>query len=130
MRSYLVRLIAMTLVVVSGMALGSSGVSAANLDEACGGKDGITCNSALWCRKAVGQCAVEDAPGACEKAPNFCMRISRPVCGCNGKTYPNECEARRAKAQIDHTGTCKKPAAPAAEKSASPPGAKKKKSSK
>ena len=35
------------------------------------------------------------------------MRVSRPVCGCNGKTYPNECELRKAKAQLDHIGPCK-----------------------
>ena len=39
------------------------------------------------------------------------MRVSRPVCGCNGKTYLNECEARHAKVAIDTTGACKKPPA-------------------
>jgi hypothetical protein len=52
------------------------------------------------------------------------MRVSRPVCGCNGKTYLNECEARHAKVAVDYTGRCKKPATDAAP--AAPPAAKKK----
>jgi hypothetical protein len=93
--------------VVLGIGLGLSGARAANLDEACGGPSGITCNSALWCRLPDGQCSTADAAGTCEKMPDFCMRVSRPVCACSGKTYPNECELRKAKAQFDHTGPCK-----------------------
>jgi hypothetical protein len=96
-------------ILVCGAALGSVGASAANLDEACGGKDAITCNSALWCQKAEGQCAAPEAPGKCDKAPTFCMRVSRPVCGCNGKTYANDCERQRVKVQLDHVGACPKP---------------------
>jgi hypothetical protein len=29
-----------------------------------------------------------------------------PVCGCAGKTYGNDCERRRAKAQKSHDGGC------------------------
>jgi hypothetical protein len=129
MRLHLGRLAAAAFIVASGAMLGAPEIGAANLDEACGGPQKITCNSALFCRKAVGQCTVEEAPGTCEKAPDFCMRISRPVCGCNGKTYLNECEARHVKVAIDYTGPCKKPPASPDEKQASPP-AKKKKSSK
>ncbi len=93
--------------VALGIGLAISGASAANLDEACGGPAGITCNSALWCRHPEGQCSMTDVAGTCEKMPDFCMRVSRPVCGCNGKTYPNECELRKAKAQFDHAGACK-----------------------
>jgi hypothetical protein len=126
---HLGRLAAAALIAAAGLMFGASGSRAANLDEACGGPQKITCNSALFCRKQVGQCGIEDVSGTCEKAPDFCMRIHRPVCGCNGKTYPNECEARHAKAAIDYAGPCKK--APGAEpKPEKPPAAKKKKSSK
>jgi hypothetical protein len=108
-------------IIACGMTLGAGGAMAANLDEACGGKDAITCNSALWCQKAEGQCAVPEAPGKCDKAPSFCMRVSRPVCGCNGKTYANDCERQRVKVQLDHVGACKK------ETPQAPPPAKKKK---
>jgi hypothetical protein len=92
----------------------------ANLDEACGGPDKITCNSALFCHLPDGQCSAPDAAGTCAKAPDFCMRVSRPVCGCNGKTYQNECEARHAKVAIDTVGACKKPPAPAGTTAAKP----------
>jgi hypothetical protein len=117
MRARFGRLTVAILIIAGGAAIGSPAAKAANLDEACGGPGGITCNSALWCQKAEGKCAVADAPGKCDKAPAFCMRVSRPVCGCNGKTYANDCERQRVKVQLDHTGACKKespqPAPPA-----------------
>jgi hypothetical protein len=121
------RLVAAILIVVSGAAWGAPGTtSTANLDEACGGPDKITCNSALYCQLPAGQCSAPDVAGTCVKAPDFCMRVSRPVCGCNGKTYSNECEARHAKMAIDTSGACKKP--PAAAGTVAPkPAAKKKK---
>ena len=122
MRLHLGRLVTAMLVVVAGAAWGSPGAGAANLDEACGGPQKITCNSALYCQLPAGQCSSPDTAGTCVKAPDFCMRVSRPVCGCNGKTYVNECEARKARVAIDQTGACKKP--PAAEGA---PAAKKKK---
>src|ERR1700744_3565302 len=97
----------------------------ANLDEACGGPDKITCNSALFCHLPDGQCSAPDAAGTCTKAPDFCMRVSRPVCGCNGKTYQNECEARHAKVAIDYATACKKPPAPAGTATAKPAAKKK-----
>src|ERR1700753_636787 len=102
--------LAAALIMVCGMAWQSAGAAngPANLDEACGGPNKITCNSALYCQLPAGQCSAPDAAGTCLKAPDFCMRVSRPVCGCNGKTYPNECEARKAKVAIDTTGACKK----------------------
>jgi len=102
---------AATFVVVFGFAQAALGATIANLDEACGGPDKITCNSALFCHLPDGQCSAPDAAGTCAKAPDFCMRVSRPVCGCNGKTYQNECDARHAKVAIDTPGACKKPPA-------------------
>ncbi len=101
-------LMAAILIVMLGMTIGSGKAMAANLDEACGGGANVTCNSALWCQKSEGQCKAADAAGTCEKAPTFCMRVSRPVCGCNGKTYANDCERQRAKVQLDHAGACPK----------------------
>jgi hypothetical protein len=111
MRSYFSHFAAAALIVSAGVALGSVTARAANLDEACGGPDKITCNSALYCQLPAGQCSAPDVAGTCSKAPDFCMRVSRPVCGCNGKTYPNECEARKARVAIDTIGACKKPPA-------------------
>ena len=129
-------LAAVAIVVMFGWAHGALAATTApaaptiaNLDEACGGPEKIACNSALFCHLPDGQCSAPDAAGTCAKAPDFCMRVSRPVCGCNGKTYPNECEARKAKVAIDTTGACKK--APADGTAPAPkPAAKKKKPAK
>ena len=114
MRLHFGRLIAAALLVSSGIGLGLiglglSGAHAANLDEPCGGSNHITCNSALYCQLPAGQCSSLDTAGTCAKAPDFCMRVSRPVCGCNGKTYANECDARKARVAIDTSAACKKP---------------------
>ena len=132
MRLHLGRRGAAAVVVLSGIALGLIALglpaaNAANLDEACGGPNHITCNSALYCQLPAGQCSAADVPGVCAKAPDFCMRVSRPVCGCNGKTYLNECEARKARVAIDTTGACKKPSAADGTAPAAKPAAKKKK---
>ncbi|MGL5168994.1 MAG: Kazal-type serine protease inhibitor family protein [Afipia sp.] len=108
MRMRLTRLIVATLIAMLGVAIRSGESGAANLNEACGGAANITCNSALWCQRAAGQCKVADAAGTCDKAPAFCMQIYRPVCGCNGKTYSNDCERQKAKVQLDHVGACPK----------------------
>lgn len=108
MRLRLARLIATLPVAMLWLAIGFGSSRAANLDEACGGADRVTCNSALWCQTTAGQCKAADAEGQCNKAPAFCMRVSRPVCGCNGKTYVNDCERQKAKVQLDHDGACPK----------------------
>lgn len=35
-----------------------------------------------------------------------CIEIYQPVCGCDSKTYPNECYARRAGVKTWKTGEC------------------------
>jgi hypothetical protein len=100
------------LTIVLGLAFGSTAAVAAGKKagegETCGGIIGISCNKGLWCQNAPGQCKVADAQGKCEVIPKACEKIFLPVCACNGKTYPNDCERRRARAQLDHIGVCEK----------------------
>jgi hypothetical protein len=105
-RMHLTRLAIATFVIVLSVAQASTG-RAAGPGEACNAA--TTCNPPLLCQNPPGQCNVTDTKGTCEKVPAFCQKIHRQVCGCNGKTYANDCERQRARAQLDHTGACKKP---------------------
>jgi len=75
----------------------------------CGGILGILCPGGQYCEKNTGQCKAPDAKGVCKPIPAACEKKLAPVCGCNGQTYDNPCEARRAGISLDHYGKCKPP---------------------
>lgn len=74
----------------------------------CGGFAGFQCQSGLTCEMAPGQCrSVADAAGVCRKTPDMCPMIHQPVCGCDGKTYGNACQAAGAGVSVAAQGECK-----------------------
>ncbi len=60
------------------------------------------CSDADYCFSEEG-C---DAPGTCQPKPAFCTREFRPVCGCDGRTYGNACEAAAAGVNVRQEGAC------------------------
>ncbi len=91
---------------VLALMCGADGASAAKVGEKCDGSVGGRCGRELWCDRAPGQCGPADRHGTCVKVRQLCFQLYRPVCGCNGNTYANECNRIRAKVAKKHDGKC------------------------
>ena len=84
-----------------------SPVFAVGEGKLCGGIAGIKCDRKLWCEPTAGQCGGADISGKCVKVPQVCTMIWKPVCGCDNRTYSNDCVRRAAKVAKKSDGECK-----------------------
>lgn len=71
-------------------------------DQACRANE--FCNFAKDCGKTK--------RGVCTKKSQFCTRDYRPVCGCDGKTYGNPCQAFANGVSVKSNGQCEDVTAP------------------
>jgi hypothetical protein len=70
---------------------------------ACAGPADSACGPNAYCRIPA-----PGAAGVCTPRPQMCPMIYLPVCGADGKTYPNACHAERAGVSPAHSGQCGK----------------------
>jgi hypothetical protein len=73
----------------------------------CGGLIGAACAASEFCSFAPDAiCGFADATGVCMPRPEACDTVYAPVCGCDGVTYGNACEANMAGVSVAEQGEC------------------------
>ncbi|MBI5488561.1 MAG: hypothetical protein HY905_14605 [Deltaproteobacteria bacterium] len=87
--------------IANGTALDHDGVCATT--DVCGGSAGYRCPDGEACDWR--DCS-PGASGTCVVLPDGCPDVWAPVCGCDGNTYPSECDLLYANAGYDHDGVC------------------------
>ncbi|HEX6903482.1 MAG TPA: Kazal-type serine protease inhibitor domain-containing protein [Thermoanaerobaculia bacterium] len=78
----------------------------AQTGETCGGIAGLKCPEGQACKFEFGKCNTADLAGVCVTVPATCPKQGPRICGCDGKTYTNECELLKAGVQPDKQGAC------------------------
>ncbi len=88
------------------MVLAGAGSSLWAQGQTCGGIAALQCPQGQACQYPIGQCNVADLAGVCVVVPATCPTQGPPICGCDGKTYANECELMKAGAKPAKRGAC------------------------
>jgi hypothetical protein len=93
---------------VAGVSVASKGECEGEpTGEACGGLQGLQCAKDQYCSYALDAlCGAADATGICTARPEACLAVYMPVCGCDGQTYGNACEAAVAGISVAAEGAC------------------------
>jgi hypothetical protein len=75
---------------------------------ACTSPSDTACGPDAYCKAA----GAPEGGGRCAPKPRICPMIYHPVCGADGRTYPNACHAERAGVNLAHGGACESGASP------------------
>jgi CubicO group peptidase (beta-lactamase class C family)/predicted Ser/Thr protein kinase len=85
---------------------GSSSTTPAGFHAPCSSGSGA-CSAPLVCHYSAGNtCGVADLSGTCGWPNDTCDASSPEACGCDGLTYPNQCEAHKVGVSVGYRGHC------------------------
>lgn len=96
------RALSLCLICIVGLACTSGGTEGAT----CGGLGGIQCADDEYCDYPKNDCGIADAAGTCKRRPEACPDIFKPTCACDGKVYPNECDAASHGVDVSANSSC------------------------
>jgi hypothetical protein len=71
----------------------------------CGDATSPPCPTGSFCEWPTSSCG-DWGPAECIIVPLGCPDLWDPVCGCDGFTYPNDCDRQSARVQLAYRGSC------------------------